>query len=217
MAEDHISKNSDSNGPSAPSVSQQPLPRRAPTLPTASDLSHDQRLLAARFYTMALEAGYVSHDNIPSSFRDLLASAPAGSAEAVASSLATGQRESSRKTDSPKVRKILALDGGGVRGLSIIIILKHLMRNLNRKRQIEVQPWEEFDMIGGTSTGGIIAIMLGRLRMSLDQCEAAYIRLSSNVFKRNRSKADPRKIYDFLEANGKFSPQPLEGFVKDLL
>lgn len=27
-----------------------------------------------------------------------------------------------------------------------------------------------FDMIGGTSTGGPIAIMLGRLRMTVDDC-----------------------------------------------
>lgn len=61
-------------------------------------------------------------------------------------------------TEPPKIRKILSLDGGGVRGLSIIMILKHLMRSLNRKRGVKVDPWEEFDMIGGTSTGGIIAI-----------------------------------------------------------
>ena len=91
------------------------------------------------------------------------------------------------------------------------------MRNLNRKRQFETQPWEEFDMIGGTSTGGIIAIMLGRLRMSLDQCEVAYTKLSSNVFKKSRRSADPRRMYDFLEANGKFSAQPLEDTVGEML
>ena len=91
------------------------------------------------------------------------------------------------------------------------------MRNLNRKRQLKTQPWEEFDMIGGTSTGGIIAIMLGRLRMTLDQCEAAYMRLSSNVFKKSRHSVDPRRIYDYLEANGKFSPQPLEDTVAEML
>ena len=46
------------------------------------------------------------------------------------------------------------LDGGGVRGLSIIMILKSIMRNLNRKRKTNLEPWQEFDMIGGTSTGG---------------------------------------------------------------
>ena len=81
-----------------------------------------------------------------------------------------------------------------------------------------MQPWEEFDLIGGTSTGGIIAIMLGRLRMSLEECETAYKQLSSEIFKvRTRHSADPRRIYDFLEANGKFSPRPLEESVRNIL
>lgn len=56
--------------------------------------------------------------------------------------------------DAPVIRKVLSLDGGGVRGLSTIIILKHIMKILNKKRGFEVHPWQEFDMIGGTSTGG---------------------------------------------------------------
>ena len=130
----------------------------------------------------------------------------------------SGPQPVTMKAEQPKVRKILSLDGGGVRGLSIIIILKHLMRNLNRKRQVEAQPWQEFDMIGGTSTGGIIAIMLGRLHMTLDECEIAYKELSSKIFTaRNRHNLDPRRMYDFLEANGKFSAQPLEESVREVL
>ncbi|MCJ1434739.1 hypothetical protein MMC27_004109 [Xylographa pallens] len=128
------------------------------------------------------------------------------------------RRRVSERPEAPRIRKILSLDGGGVRGLSIIMILSHLMRNLNRKRGVEVQPWEEFDMIGGTSTGGIIAIMLGRLHMSLEECEAAYKQLSSRIFStRNRHSADPRRIYDFLQANGKFDPQPLEESIRNIL
>ena len=59
-----------------------------------------------------------------------------------------------RRQELPKVRKILSLDGGGVRGLSIIMILKYIMRNLNRARGVPLEPWQEFDMICGTSTGG---------------------------------------------------------------
>jgi len=61
------------------------------------------------------------------------------------------------KCNPPKVRKILSLDGGGVRGLSIIKIMKYIMQELNRERGLEsapLDPWQEFDMIGGTSTGG---------------------------------------------------------------
>ena len=166
---------------------------------------------------MALQKGYTTIDAVPPAMLELMAHPPGSNSMRLSPQSAIGAQEMSKTKDPPKIRKILSLDGGGVRGLSIIIILKHVMRNLNRKRQVETQPWEEFDMIGGTSTGGIIAIMLGRLRMSLDQCEAAYMKLSSNVFKKNRRSADPRRIYDFLEANGKFSPQPLEDTVGEML
>lgn len=53
---------------------------------------------------------------------------------------------------------LLSLDGGGVRGLSALYILKGLMQRLNHERQRdelpEVKPCEVFDLIGGTSTGG---------------------------------------------------------------
>ncbi|KAG8917339.1 hypothetical protein FRC01_002515 [Tulasnella sp. 417] len=44
------------------------------------------------------------------------------------------------------------------------------------------KPCEWFDLIGGTSTGGLIAIMLGRLRMSIPDCIEAYRQLSKEVF-----------------------------------
>lgn len=122
------------------------------------------------------------------------------------------------KLEPPKVRKILSLDGGGVRGLSIIMILKYIMKTLNQKRGTVLHPWQEFDMIGGTSTGGIIAIMLGRLRMSLDECEEAYKTLSKEIFSATaHGSANPRRMYDFLKANGKFDEKPLESSIRDTL
>jgi patatin-like phospholipase/acyl hydrolase len=53
---------------------------------------------------------------------------------------------------------LLSLDGGGVRGLSTLLILKRLMERTNAERKGQdlnpVKPWEVFDLIGGTSTGG---------------------------------------------------------------
>jgi patatin-like phospholipase/acyl hydrolase len=53
---------------------------------------------------------------------------------------------------------LLSLDGGGVRGLSTLYILRALMRRLNDERQElelpHVKPCDVFDLIGGTSTGG---------------------------------------------------------------
>jgi len=75
-------------------------------------------------------------------------------------------------SQAPPLR-ILTLDGGGVRGLSEVLILKYLMarlkhiqeKTLNIKVDRLPEPWKYFDLICGTSTGGLLAIMLGRLRM----------------------------------------------------
>jgi patatin-like phospholipase/acyl hydrolase len=71
--------------------------------------------------------------------------------------------------------RILTLDGGGVRGLSEVLILKFLMMRLKFEQEKRTrqklpdypEPWQYFDLICGTSTGGLLALMLGRLRMVL--------------------------------------------------
>lgn len=57
------------------------------------------------------------------------------------------------------IAELLNADGGGVRGLSSIMILKHLMRRINdrRKDNNRLEPWQVFDMIAGTSTGGSVS------------------------------------------------------------
>lgn len=51
--------------------------------------------------------------------------------------------------------QILSLDGGGIRGLFSAAILACLEKDL------EVRVTDHFDLITGTSTGGIIALGLG--------------------------------------------------------
>src|SRR2546423_14618324 len=50
---------------------------------------------------------------------------------------------------------LLSLDGGGVRGLSTLYILKIIMDRLNHGRKETAKPCEVFDLMGGTSTGGV--------------------------------------------------------------
>ena len=45
-----------------------------------------------------------------------------------------------------------------------------------------VEPQDVFDFAAGTSTGGLIAIMLGKLGMNLKECIQAYHDLSRNIF-----------------------------------
>jgi len=54
--------------------------------------------------------------------------------------------------------RLLALDGGGVRGLSTLQIVKQLMEIVDPESP--PKPCDYFDMIGGTSTGGSVVIAL---------------------------------------------------------
>ena len=63
--------------------------------------------------------------------------------------------------------KILSLDGGGVRGIATLYLLRGLMRQIalsTDQTPESLRPCDYFDLIAGTSTGGLIAILLGRLR-----------------------------------------------------
>ncbi|KII83259.1 hypothetical protein PLICRDRAFT_58481 [Plicaturopsis crispa FD-325 SS-3] len=79
---------------------------------------------------------------------------------------------------------LLALDGGGTRGLSELIILKTIMHRIQMKDKLPVmpRPCERFDMIAGTGTGGLIALMLGKLQLTVDEAITCYNELVETVF-----------------------------------
>ena len=106
--------------------------------------------------------------------------------------------------------RLLALDGGGVRGLSSLMILQNLMSAIDPDSP--PKPCDYFDMIAGTSTGGLIAIMLGRLRMTVDECISAYISLADKVFEKKSHRV---KINGQLQ--GRFDTAALELTVKQVL
>ncbi|KAL2884609.1 Patatin/Phospholipase A2-like protein [Ceratocystis lukuohia] len=85
--------------------------------------------------------------------------------------------------------RILSIDGGGVRGLSSLLILERMMEGIQHSKNLAItpKPCDEFDLIGGTSTGGVIAIMLGRMGMSVDQCIRAYTKFAKMAFHRKVS------------------------------
>ncbi|KEP45946.1 putative calcium-independent phospholipase A2-gamma, partial [Rhizoctonia solani 123E] len=79
---------------------------------------------------------------------------------------------------------ILCIDGGGVRGLSSLLLLQEVM---NRLQVLEgqgelVKPVDWFDVIAGTGTGGVIACMLGKLGMSINEAVESYTKLTEAVF-----------------------------------
>jgi len=105
---------------------------------------------------------------------------------------------------------LLALDGGGVRGLSSLMILRRLTAAVDP--DAPPKPCDYFDMIGGTSTGGLIAVMLGRLRMTVDECIDAYTTLSDRVFEKKSHRVNLRG-----KLQGRFDSAELERAVNDII
>ncbi|KAJ6401888.1 hypothetical protein OIU84_014045 [Salix udensis] len=72
--------------------------------------------------------------------------------------------------------RILSMDGGGMKGLATVQILKAIEKGTGKRIH------ELFDLICGTSTGGMLAVALGIKLMALDQCEEIYKNLGKLVF-----------------------------------
>ncbi|GAW26599.1 putative patatin-like phospholipase [Rosellinia necatrix] len=114
---------------------------------------------------------------------------------------------------------LLSLDGGGVRGLSSLYILRCIMVKMNAERQkrgeSDAKPCEVFDLIGGTSTGGLIAILLGRLEMNVDECLTVFKDAMCEIFGRRVHSAK------FKLRNGQlqhgFSPDKLKEAIQKAL
>ncbi|KAF5497972.1 Vegetative incompatibility protein HET-E-1 [Colletotrichum siamense] len=122
--------------------------------------------------------------------------------------------------DENRPIRLLSLDGGGIRGVSSILVLKEVMRqvNIDRKPEDHLQPWQVFDLIGGTSTGGIIALMLGCLRMSVDECHDVYMKLSKTIFLPKRWKCNVfSRSIDLISANERYDSAKMEELVKQII
>lgn len=57
------------------------------------------------------------------------------------------------------------------------------------KRNEIPKPCDHFDLIVGTGTGGLIAIMMGRLRLDLETCKELYVRMTRMVFETDKTIA----------------------------
>ncbi len=99
--------------------------------------------------------------------------------------LFTKRRENTRLTRREKLPwpegkpfKILSLDGGGIRGIYSASLLSIVEQQLTAGAPIS----SYFDMIAGTSTGGIIALGLS-LNLSADRIEKLYKEDGKQIFK----------------------------------
>lgn len=97
-------------------------------------------------------------------------------------------------------KKLLALDGGGIRGLITIEILAEIERILRRelKKDHSFVLADYFDYIAGTSTGAILATCLS-LGMSVDTIRDFYVNSGKEMF--DKASILKRYHYKFEDEN----------------
>ncbi len=104
-------------------------------------------------------------------------------------------RQERLSSDGPK--RILALDGGGIRGAMAIGYLEQIERVLRRRfEDPQLRLRDYYDLIGGSSTGSIIAAGLA-IGMSATEVADCYSELGPRVFGRKRSMSGRlRAVFD---------------------
>ena len=104
--------------------------------------------------------------------------------------------------DSKTPKKILSLDGGGIRGALTLGYLKKMEDVLKAKYpgNPNFRMSDYFDLIGGTSTGAIIASLLA-LGKTVDEIVVLYMDLGNKIFGEKRNWWNPLETYQWLKAN----------------
>ncbi|KAI1317485.1 FabD/lysophospholipase-like protein [Xylariaceae sp. FL0255] len=133
----------------------------------------------------------------------------------------------------------LSLDGGGIWGYWTLLVLQELMKQIQREEQEINQevtssfhphgeplnvsrlhkpytpflPCHYFDYVAGTSTGALIAILLSRFRMTVEDCLEEYETMARCIF------GHPRLIHNirFGIGGNKYHTKHLENAVKEVI
>jgi predicted acylesterase/phospholipase RssA len=110
--------------------------------------------------------------------------------------------------DAGGPKRILALDGGGLRGILTLGILEQVEEELRQRHGNDpaFRLCDYFDLIAGTSTGAIIAATLA-IGWSVEEIKNKYFVLGSRVFRRSllrqgllRAKYDESRLIGELQS-----------------
>ncbi len=119
-----------------------------------------------------------------------------------------------KRLSSEGPKRILSLDGGGIRGAVTLGFLGEIERILAERheefgiiKKEDFRLYHYFDLIGGTSTGSIIAALLAIGGYSVAEIKDKYKQLGGKIFSdRNGLNIFGKQIY----LNGKYNSQPLK-------
>mmetsp|Transcript_1270 Transcript_1270/g.3405 ORF Transcript_1270/g.3405 Transcript_1270/m.3405 type:complete len:1282 (+) Transcript_1270:1961-5806(+) len=102
--------------------------------------------------------------------------------------------------------RILCMDGGGIRGLVLVELLRKIEADTGRRCR------DLFDLICGTSTGGFMALSLAA-GLSLDDVEKQYHRISSSVL---RGRGWFTTAQQLAYTGAKYDARVLEEVLRDI-
>jgi predicted acylesterase/phospholipase RssA len=105
--------------------------------------------------------------------------------------------------------RILSVDGGGVRGRAVLEILAAQLKAAGHPE--DVQPGKLFDMMGGTSTGGLVALLLGRLGLTIPEAISLYEDVSKSIFR----SSGIRQTFRWMKTRARFDATLFEEKVKE--
>jgi patatin-like phospholipase/acyl hydrolase len=107
--------------------------------------------------------------------------------------------------------RLLSLDGGGFRGIITLQILQCVMERIQQAQGLAntPKPCQYFDLMVGTSTGGLIALLLGRYGMSVQDALQAYLSLGAELF----GHAHGSFVRYFITGRPQFDSAPLRAWV----
>ncbi|KAF7198457.1 Calcium-independent phospholipase A2-gamma [Pseudocercospora fuligena] len=146
------------------------------------------------------------------------------------------------KPEDPWARRtILSLDGGGIRGFPSLLILEELMNRIKSLEQsgdyglphsnssqcdqsldfdgdCEYRPHHYFDYFVGTSTGGLSAIMLGRLQMTVTDALKLYNDIGTHVFGHPRPQWLPKAVRGYTRyVYDRYDEERMEEALRDAI
>ncbi|KAI1101208.1 hypothetical protein F4804DRAFT_17888 [Jackrogersella minutella] len=105
--------------------------------------------------------------------------------------------------------RVLTLDGGGVRGIVELTVLKAIEDRIGLPLQ------RFFDLVVGTSTGGIISLGFGHKQWSVDECMTQFQNLVAKAFTPHKAQKYPwLKHVELIIKKGRYKTKPLEDALK---
>ena len=87
--------------------------------------------------------------------------------------------------------RILTIDGGGLQGISSLLILDKLLKEIaagNKATDTKPRPCDVFDVIAGIGSGGWLALLLGRFQMDVSAALAEWYNLIDCIAPRSKAE-----------------------------